>query len=48
MFKEMRDRFITKTLSKTTGRYVTVKPRTPTVAAGFTESLLCLIDSMSK
>ncbi|OWF46490.1 unconventional myosin-XV-like isoform X2 [Mizuhopecten yessoensis] len=48
MFKEMRDRLITKTLSKSTGRYVTLKPRTPTVAAGFTESLLSLIDTMSK
>ncbi|XP_056017857.1 unconventional myosin-XV-like isoform X8 [Ostrea edulis] len=48
MFKDMRDRLITKTLSKSTGRYVTLKPRTPTVSAGFTESLLSLIDNMSK
>ena len=48
MFKDMRDRLITKTLSKTTGRYVTVKPRTPTVAANFSESLLSLIDTMSR
>lgn len=48
MFKDMRDRLITKTLSKSTGRYVTLKPRTPTISAGFTESLLSLIDNMSK
>lgn len=48
MFKDMRDRLITKTLSKTTGRFVTVKPRTPTVAANFSESLLSLIDTMSR
>ncbi|PVD39191.1 hypothetical protein C0Q70_01819 [Pomacea canaliculata] len=48
MFADLRDRQITKTLSKTTGRYVTMKPRTPTVAASFNESLLSLIDSMSR
>lgn len=48
MFKDMRDRLITKTLSKTTGRFVTMKPRTPTVAANFCESLLSLIDTMSR
>ncbi|KAK7507605.1 hypothetical protein BaRGS_00001540, partial [Batillaria attramentaria] len=48
MFGDLRDRQITKTLSKTTGRYVTLKPRTPTVAASFNESLLSLIDTMSR
>ncbi|KAK0058154.1 unconventional myosin-XV-like isoform X1, partial [Biomphalaria pfeifferi] len=48
MFKDHRDRLITKTLSKTTGLLVTKKPRTPTVAANFTESLLSLIDTMSR
>ena len=48
MFTDLRDRQITKTLSKTTGRYVTLKPRTPTVAASFNESLLSLIDTMSR
>ncbi|XP_052263037.1 unconventional myosin-XV-like isoform X3 [Dreissena polymorpha] len=48
MFKDMRDRLITKTLSKTTGRFVTMKPRTPTVAASFSESLLSLIETMSR
>lgn len=48
MFKDMRDRLITKTLSKTTGRFVTMKPRTPTVAANFCESLLSLIETMSR
>ena len=48
MFKDMRDRLITKTLSKTTGRFVTMKPRTPTVAANFSESLLSLIETMSR
>ncbi|ESO87137.1 hypothetical protein LOTGIDRAFT_154633 [Lottia gigantea] len=48
MFKDMRDRLITKTLSKTTGRYITLKPKTATVAASFGESLLSLIDTMTR
>ncbi|XP_076448222.1 unconventional myosin-XV-like isoform X2 [Babylonia areolata] len=48
MFTELRDKVVTKTLSKTTGRYVMAKPRTPTVAASFNESLLSLIDTMSR
>ena len=48
MFKDMRDRFINKTINKATGRFVTMKPRTPTVAANFSESLLSLIETMSR
>ncbi|XP_059156810.1 unconventional myosin-XV-like isoform X1 [Physella acuta] len=48
MFKDHRDRLITKTLSKMTGHFVTKKPRTTTVAASFNESLLSLIDTMSR
>lgn len=48
MFEDLQNRSITKTLSKTTGRYITLKPRTPTVAASFNESLLSLIDTMSR
>ncbi|BFZ03793.1 hypothetical protein BsWGS_06832 [Bradybaena similaris] len=48
MFKDHRDRLITKTLSKTTGHLVTKRPRTTTVAASFNESLLSLIDTMSR
>ncbi|KAK6169157.1 hypothetical protein SNE40_020262 [Patella caerulea] len=48
MFKDMRDRLITKTLSKTTGRYITLKPKTATVAASFGQSLLSLIDTMTR
>ena len=35
-------------LSETRGQYVAVKPKTATVAAGFHESLLHLVDAMSK
>ena len=39
---------VTKTISKMSGLYVTMKPKTPTVAAGFHESLLNLIENMAK
>ena len=38
----------TKGGSKSNGRFVTMKPRTPTVAARFHESLQQLLESMSK
>jgi myosin-15 len=48
MFRELRDKYSTKTISRTSGSIVTVKPKTPTVAAGFHESLVSLTDIMSK
>ncbi|XP_063236075.1 unconventional myosin-XV [Bacillus rossius redtenbacheri] len=38
----------TKTINKANGRFVTMKPRTPTVAARFHDSLQQLLESMSK
>ncbi|KAK3884845.1 hypothetical protein Pcinc_010904, partial [Petrolisthes cinctipes] len=37
-----------KTLTKANGRFVTMKPRTPTVAARFNDSLTHLMESMAK
>ncbi|XP_054281634.1 unconventional myosin-XV-like isoform X2 [Macrosteles quadrilineatus] len=37
-----------KTLNKSNGRFVTMKPRTPTVAARFHDSLQQLLENMSK
>ena len=37
-----------KSGSKSNGRFVTMKPRTPTVAARFHESLQQLLDSMGR
>ncbi|ELU02236.1 hypothetical protein CAPTEDRAFT_227847 [Capitella teleta] len=48
MFRELRDKTVTKTISKVSGSIVTMKPKTSTVAAGFHESLLSLTDLMSK
>ena len=48
MFKDLREENHAKTLNKVQGRYVAMKPRTLTVAASFHESLLALIDTMSK
>ena len=48
MFRELRDSVVTKTISKMSGLYVTMKPKTATVAAGFHESLQNLTDTMSK
>ncbi|CAG0891503.1 unnamed protein product [Darwinula stevensoni] len=49
MFREVRQTTeASKTTSKANGRFVTMKPRTPTVAARFQDSLASLLDSMSK
>lgn len=49
MFATLRSRDeATKTLNKANGRFVTMKPRTPTVAARFSDSLSLLLDSMAK
>ena len=37
-----------KTISKGDGRFITMKPRTATVAARFHDSLQSLLDSMSR
>ena len=48
MFVEVRHGTENKSLTKANGRFVTMKPRTPTVAARFSDSLNSLIDSMAK
>ncbi|KAK2140227.1 hypothetical protein NP493_5868g00003 [Ridgeia piscesae] len=46
MFKDLQDAGAMRTMNKTSGLYVTVKSRTPTVAASFHESLNKLIDKV--
>ncbi|GFU20380.1 myosin-VIIa [Nephila pilipes] len=49
MFQELRDTAeAAKTISKSNGRFVTMKPRTPTVGARFHDSLQSLVDQMAK
>ncbi|XP_064096638.1 unconventional myosin-XV-like isoform X3 [Macrobrachium nipponense] len=48
MFLDVRLGSENKTLTKANGRFVTMKPRTPTVAARFNDSLTHLIEGMSK
>uniref|UniRef100_A0A0K8SUT5 Unconventional myosin-XV n=1 Tax=Lygus hesperus TaxID=30085 RepID=A0A0K8SUT5_LYGHE len=49
MFEAVRSsQEMNKTLNKTNGRFVTMKPRTPTVAARFHDSLQHLMETMSK
>ncbi|XP_047741246.1 unconventional myosin-X, partial [Hyalella azteca] len=49
MFLDVRTAGAEKqTLNKSNGRFVTMKPRTPTVAARFHDSLASLTDSMAK
>ncbi|XP_014675586.1 PREDICTED: unconventional myosin-XV-like, partial [Priapulus caudatus] len=45
LFKKWKDEEMHKTVSKPNGRHVALKPRTPTVAARFHESLLLLRNS---
>lgn len=48
MFSSLRNNYETsKTLNKANGRFVTMKPRTPTVAARFHDSLQQLLESIS-
>jgi len=48
MFSSLRNHFeASKTLNKANGRFVTMKPRTPTVAARFHDSLQQLLESIS-
>lgn len=49
MFQDMkRSQDLNKTVNKGDGRFITMKPRTATVAARFHDSLQALLDSMSK
>lgn len=49
MFQDMkRSQDSNKTINKGDGRFITMKPRTATVAARFHDSLQALLDSMSK
>ncbi|CAL4069628.1 unnamed protein product, partial [Meganyctiphanes norvegica] len=48
MFIDVRLGSEHKTLSKANGRFVTMKPRTPTIAARFNDSLTSLMDGMIK
>ena len=47
IFLDLRESTLNRTVAKQ-GFYVTMKPRTATVAASFHESLLSLVDTMSK
>ncbi len=48
MFKDLRANFETTRSMKKSGRYVTMKAKTPTVSAKFDESLKNLLEIMSK
>ncbi|XP_074649564.1 unconventional myosin-XV-like [Tubulanus polymorphus] len=48
MFHDWRNRSLMKTVNKATGRFVTMRPTLQTVASRFHESLLKLIEQMSK
>ena len=48
MFKDLRDDYENQRSMSKTGRFVTMKPKTPTVAAKFHNSLNSLLDAMSK
>ncbi|XP_042230048.1 unconventional myosin-XV-like [Homarus americanus] len=48
MFLDVRLSSENKTLTKANGRFVTMKPRTPTVAARFNDSLTHLMEGMAK
>ncbi|XP_044008895.1 unconventional myosin-XV [Aphidius gifuensis] len=49
MFQHVRNSHeANKTINKPNGRFITMKPRTPTVSARFTDSLQQLLESMSQ
>ena len=48
MFRELRCNFEHQRSMSKTGKFVTMKPKTPTVAAKFHDSLSNLLDAMSK
>ena len=48
MFQDKRTHDSVKTVNKGDGRFVTMKPRTATVAARFHDSLHALLESMAK
>ena len=48
MFKDLRENHENQRSVSKTGRFVTMKPKTPTVAAKFHDSLTNLLEAMSK
>lgn len=48
MFRDLRENFENQRSVSKTGRFVTMKPKTPTVAAKFHDSLNNLLEAMSK
>ncbi len=48
MFYELREATLTRMVSKLTGLYVTMKPKTTTVSASFHESLVALMETMAR
>lgn len=48
MFRELRENCESQRSCSKTGRFVTMRPKTPTVAAKFNDSLTSLIEEMSK
>ena len=48
MFTDLKDSAVSKTISKTSGFYVKMRPKTATVTASFHESLTNLVETMSK
>ena len=48
MFKGLRENYENQRSVSKTGRFITMRPRTPTVAAKFNDSLTNLIEEISK
>lgn len=48
MFRDLRGNFEHQRSVSKTGKFVTMKPKTPTVAAKFHDSLTNLLDAMSR
>ncbi len=48
MFRDLRENYENQRSCSKTGRFVTMRPKTPTVAAKFNDSLTSLIEEMSK
>ncbi len=48
MFRDLRENYENQRSCSKTGRFVTMRPKTPTVAAKFNDSLTNLIEEMSK
>ena len=48
MFRDLKENYENQRIVNKTGRYVTMRPKTPTVAAKFSDSLNSLLNAMSK